>query len=101
MRHGVEGLALVYTQNRTGYIIRFTVRNHFDYIHEYLLNVSILCKTLLGPRKDVTLIFFSLLLRALDITLYRQLKSEIGLQVFILEVSPFFGINLIDAVLKL
>ena len=42
----------------------------------------------------------SLLLIALDSTLYRFDKREIGRQFFMLVFSPFFGINLIVADLK-
>jgi len=40
-----------------------------------------------------SLAILSRLLRALDRTLYKQLKSEIGRQLVILVVSPFLGIN--------
>jgi hypothetical protein len=52
------------------------------------------------PEKIVLLTIFSLLFRALDITLYRQLSREIGRQFFNLVQSPFLGISLIEAVLK-
>jgi hypothetical protein len=48
----------------------------------------------------VLLTVFNLLFKALEITLYRQLSNEIGRQFFSLVQSPFFGINLIEAVLK-
>jgi hypothetical protein len=44
--------------------------------------------------------FFNLLLRALEITLYKQLSRLMGLQFLIFVASPFFGISLIEAVLK-
>ncbi len=47
-----------------------------------------------------SLVFFNLLFKALDMTLYRQLSNEIGRQLPILDVSPFFGIILILAVLN-
>ena len=50
--------------------------------------------------KIVLLTVFSRLLRALEITLYKQLSNDIGRQFFSLVQSPFFGISLIDAVLK-
>ena len=62
----------------------------------YLLLVKPFC-ALLVMRSVVVI---SLLLIALDSTLYRFESNEIGRQFFILLISPFFGINLIVADLK-
>jgi hypothetical protein len=53
------------------------------------------------PRdKTISLIFFSRLSRAFEIILKMEFNNDIGLQFFILEMSPFFGISLIPAELN-
>jgi len=70
-----------------------------------LISTSCICLSFVNPfcplEKIILLTFFRRLFSARDTTLYKQLSNEIGRQFFIFEQSPFLGISLMEAVLKL
>ncbi len=69
MGHRVEGLGLIDAKYCSRNAVLVTVRNHFYYVHQYFLDMSVRGKAFLGLKKIYPDTCFSQLFRALDITL--------------------------------